>query len=82
MILGKVEKPEDVVDFKAMELIEEFQSHYENYIQEHPEDADRKSEIFQSWIIQKIAGIQLSIIEIANNVNRLVDMSNTNKAPF
>ncbi|MBW2198864.1 MAG: hypothetical protein JRF58_13705 [Deltaproteobacteria bacterium] len=65
----------DKVDEKTNELIMEFHSHYEEYIKLRPEDKDRKDEIFQAWIIQKIAGIQVSILELAESLNSLIKTS-------
>jgi hypothetical protein len=33
---------------------------------------DRREEIFQSWVIQKIAGMQLSIVEIARSLHAVM----------
>ena len=60
------------VEKKTEELIYEFHAHYEQYCQLHPEDKERKNEIFQAWVIQKIAGIQLSIIELAEKFNNFI----------
>lgn len=67
----------DKVDKQTNELIMEFQSHYEKYIEFRPEDTDRKDEIFQSWVIQKISGIQVSILELAERVNLLTKTSHS-----
>ncbi len=71
-VLNELEENKKRVDEKAQELIYEFQSHYQEYIELHPEDKDRKDEIFQSWAIQKIAGLQLSILELADKFNSFV----------
>ena len=63
------------VDEKTHELIMEFHSHYEEYIKLRPEDKDRKGEIFQAWVIQKIAGIQISILELVERINSLLKTS-------
>ena len=57
------------VDAKTEELIYEFHAHYQSYIEEHPDDTNRKDEIFQAWAIQKIGGLQLSILELAEKFN-------------
>ncbi len=61
------------VDQASQELMLEYQSHLQRFIQEHPEHADRKDEVFQSWAIQKLAGIQLSILQLAESINSLLD---------
>jgi vacuolar-type H+-ATPase subunit D/Vma8 len=76
------EKPENKVDKKSQELIHEFQSHYEEVVRSHPEYAERRDEIFQGWIIQKIAGIQVSIYEIAESLNKLVGINDEDDTPF
>lgn len=50
------------VEEKTEDLIYEFHAHYQSYVEEHPDDTNRKDEIFQAWVIQKIAGLQLSIM--------------------
>ncbi len=76
------EKPETKVDKKSQELIHEFQSHYEEIVRSHPEYAERRDKIFQGWIIQKIAGIQVSIYEIAESLNKLVGINDEDDTPF
>lgn len=66
------------VDNKTRELIMEFQSHYNEYSELHPEDKDRKDEIFQAWVIQKLAGIQISILELTESINSLFKTSRHN----
>ena len=68
-IFDKIEESEKKVEEKTEELIYEFHAHFQEYIKLHPEDADRKDEIFQGWAIQKIAGLQLSILELAEKFN-------------
>lgn len=71
----KIEEGLKIVEEKTEELIYEFHAHYEEYIKLRPEDKDRKDEIFQAWVIQKIAGIQISVLEIANKFNNLYKRS-------
>ena len=68
----KIEESIKIVDEKTEELIYEFHAHYEEYIKLRPEDKNRKDEIFQAWVIQKIAGIQISILELANKFNNYI----------
>lgn len=71
----KIEEGLKIVEEKTEELIYEFHAHYEEYIKLRPEDKDRKDAIFQAWVIQKIAGIQISVLEIANKFNNLYKRS-------
>jgi hypothetical protein len=71
-IFDKIEESEKKVEEKTKELIYEFHAHFQEYIKLHPEDADRKDEIFQGWAIQKIAGLQLSILELAEKFNNFL----------
>lgn len=71
-ILDKIEESEKRVEEKTEELIYEFHAHYQSYIKLRPEDKDRKDEIFQAWAIQKIAGLQLSILELAEKFNSFI----------
>ena len=59
------------IDKQTEKLIKEFYEHYKEYIKLRPDDVEKKNEIFQGWIIQKIAGIQISIIELAKQINSL-----------
>ena len=74
-VSDEIKNGTDKVDEKTNELIMEFHSHYEEYIKLRPEDKDRKDEIFQAWIIQKIAGIQVSILELVESLNSLIKTS-------
>ncbi len=65
------------VDEKTHELIMEFHSHYEEYVKLKPEDKNRKDEIYQAWVIQKIAGLQVSLLEIAERINSLIKTMHT-----
>lgn len=67
-----MERPGQQVDAKSDELMQEFIEHMQEFLALHPEYEDRRDEIFQGWVIQKIAGIQLSIVEIANRLNGLI----------
>jgi hypothetical protein len=71
-ILDKIAESEKRVEEKTEELIYEFHAHYQSYIKLRPEDKDRKDEIFQAWAIQKIAGLQLSILELAEKFNSFI----------
>jgi len=71
-IFDKIEESEKKVEEKTEELIYEFHAHFQEYIKLHPEDEDRKNEIFQGWAIQKIAGLQLSILELAEKFNNFL----------
>ena len=82
MIFDENEKPEAVVDKKSEELIREFQSHYEKLVRAHPEHTGQRDEIFQGWVIQKIAGIQVSIYEISESLNRLAGIKKEDDTPF
>ncbi len=64
--------PENDVDARSNELIHEFHAHFSELIEAHPEHTDRKREIFEGWAIQKIAGLQLVVEHISEQLNRLV----------
>jgi hypothetical protein len=63
--------PEHEVDARANELIHEFHAHFTELIEAHPEHTERKREIFEGWAIQKIAGLQLIVEHMAEQLNRL-----------
>jgi hypothetical protein len=64
-----METPGQAVDAQSAALMREFTAHVDDFLRLHPEYADRREEIFQSWVIQKIAGMQLSIVEIVRSLN-------------
>ena len=55
---------------RAGELIREFQAHFAEYAEAHPEHAERAREIFEAWAIQKIAGLQLCVEQLSEQLNR------------
>lgn len=57
-------------DVRSKELIQEFKKHYMEYMNEYPEHAGKRQEIFEGWAIQKIAGLQLCVDYIVNHINR------------
>lgn len=72
--------PGDLVDAKSKELIDEFYDHLVEMGKLHPECDGSQDEIFQGWIIQKIAGLQLSIQYVSEQVNKIVlEMENKKK---
>ena len=67
---------EKQVEEKSDELVKEFYDHFEEYTKLYPEDKDKKDEIFNGWVIQKIAGLQLSILHISERVNKFIESIN------
>lgn len=66
-------EPEDQVDVYSAQLIGDFRKFYEDCLEEHPEWSERRTEVFESWVIQKIAGLQLSVMQIAKDFRRHAD---------
>lgn len=64
--------PEEEVERRSHTLMQEFRAHYEAYVCQHPEHAARSDEIYQSWAIQKIAGLQLCVEALASKHNELI----------
>jgi hypothetical protein len=56
---------------RSEKLIKEFEAHFEEYLTFRPEDITRKREVFESWAIQKIAGLQLSVEYIGKHMQKL-----------
>jgi len=54
----------DLVDARSDELIAEFEAHFAEVVSIHPEHADKRDAAFQSWIMQKVAGLQLCVSEL------------------
>ena len=51
------------VEAQADKLIRDFQAHAEQFRAAHP-DMDDTREIFEGWIIQKVAALQLAVLEL------------------
>lgn len=49
-------------------LILEFHAHIDEIVALHPEYAEKAQEIFEAWAIQKIAGLQLSVEHLAEQM--------------
>ena len=60
---------EQQVEARADELIHAFNAHFEEFAEAHPEHAEKKREIFEGWAIQKIAGLQLCVEHISEQLN-------------
>ena len=54
--------------FKA-DILQWKDAHREEYTASHPEHA-QDQKIFEAWVIQKIAGLQLSVEHLADALNR------------
>jgi hypothetical protein len=68
-----ISKNKDVgaqVDAKSRELIQEFFQHQEEFIEANPGKEDRNA-IFQGWAIQKIAGLQLAVLELMKKLDEI-----------
>jgi hypothetical protein len=59
-----------VVNTQSDELRAEFERHYDEFVAAYPDKTD-KVLIFQGWILQKVAGLQVSIMKLARQVNEL-----------
>ena len=57
------------VDARSQDLIKEFENHFRQVIKVEPAAANRRDQVFQAWAIQKIAGLQLSVQEVAMKFN-------------
>ncbi|KAA1242592.1 hypothetical protein [Aquimarina sp. RZ0] len=64
------------IDAQSKEMIKDFQDHLAEVKEVHPEVNDRM--IFEGWAIQKIAGLQVIIKELAKDNQRLRNFSNLN----
>ena len=60
---------EAAVDARSHDLMKEFEQHFQQVIETEPTAENRRDQVFQAWAIQKIAGLQLSIQEIAVKFN-------------
>lgn len=61
------------VDARTHELMIQFESHFQEVVALHPDVADRRDHVFQAWAMQKIAGLQLAVEQIAMKFNTHVE---------
>ncbi|NQU39462.1 MAG: hypothetical protein HQ523_05875 [Lentisphaerae bacterium] len=57
-----------VSEAKADELMIEFDRHYAELVEAHPEHEGKRDLAFQGWIIQKVAGLQLCVSELERRI--------------
>ncbi len=53
---------EAAVDARSHDLMKEFERHFQQVIEAELTTEDRRDQVFQAWAIQKIAGLQLSLL--------------------
>ena len=58
------------IDARSCELMDEFERHYEEVVACDPQTTD-KAIVFQCWALQKIAGLQVIVFELAKHVKHL-----------
>ena len=56
------------INARSMELLGEFKDHYYEYRTEHPDDEVDRSTIFEGWVLQKVASLQLLVTELAERL--------------
>ena len=61
----------DQVDARSDELMLEFDTHYAELIDAHPEHEGKRDPAFQGWVIQKIAGLQLCVTELEKRITKM-----------
>lgn len=59
----------DDVEARAAVLIGEFSQHFKEYVAHDPSARNQYDRIFQSWAIQKIAGLQLCVEQLGLWIN-------------
>ena len=63
---------EAAVDARSHDLMKEFEHHFQQVVEFGPTAENRRDQVFQAWAIQKMAGLQLSVEEIAAKLNEHV----------
>ena len=58
------------IDAKADELMQAFFKQVRDYQAAHPGDPDPRK-IFEAWAIQKIAGLQYTVLHLVDKINEL-----------
>ena len=69
---ASLDEAERQIEDRILNLIQEFQNHFDEYVRQHPGRVGQKTGDFRSWAIQKIAGLQLSVEHVAEQLNRHV----------
>lgn len=64
---------ENKVEERTQELFDEFEQHFRNVQTLKPSIASQKDHVFQAWAVQKIAGLQLCIQQIAETYNAHIE---------
>lgn len=73
----------DQIDANSEKLLAEWRAHFESVSQdllrEHPdlieaEGGIDKSRLFEGWIVQKVSSLQLLVIQLVGEVERLRDL--------
>ncbi len=67
---GPLDEAEREAEERSHALMVEFNAHLEEFTDLHPEHEGQDRKIFEAWAIQKIAGLQLSVEHIAEQLNR------------
>jgi hypothetical protein len=67
MIFGE-EETQDLAYEKFKELSQEFEAFYRDVTRDVPENQHLKDEAFRLWTIQKLARLQLTMLELVNKV--------------
>ena len=58
------------IDAKSNELIDEFQEHVREVQEQHPDFTDT-GRMYEGWAIQKIAGLQIMVMNLVERVAEL-----------
>ncbi len=61
----------------SKKLIEEFKTHWNEVASDNPELAHAKEQVFAGWAIQKIAGLQLSILHLEQKLRNVENVIKT-----
>ena len=76
MVTAHRDNPDEelaAIDKRTMNLMAEFEQHYQDAINVDPSIEGRRERVFHAWTFQKLAGIHHCIEEIARKFNSHVD---------
>ena len=62
----------EVLDQKANELIDEFYEHYDKLCAENPNQEMNQRAVFEGWVIQKIANLQVITLNQQKMISTLI----------
>jgi len=70
--MDETKRLQELVDNRSDDLQDEFREYWQSIIKSNPEEpkAQERSIVFESWALQKIAGVQVLLEELNSKINK------------